>query len=196
MNIEDAVRLFGSSGLLVQDELRLVEKQLGYKVRNEAATREQNSGHDTEYYPQFDAKVREEAASMSRHYEVFYCLERSIRRLVQSRMAEAKGVNWWETAAPQSVRDEVRKNQTREIDSAITIRSDDPLDYTTFGQLGEIIIANYDVFADTFTGQRAVTRVMAQLNTLRGPIAHCCPLSEDEVLRLKLGVKDWFRLME
>ena len=26
------------------------------------------------YYPQFDAKLREEAAAMARHYEVFYCL--------------------------------------------------------------------------------------------------------------------------
>jgi hypothetical protein len=33
------------------------------------------------------------------------------------------------------------------------------------------------------------------LNMLRGPIAHCCPVSDDEVLRLQLTVKDWFRLI-
>jgi hypothetical protein len=27
-------------------------------------------------------------------------------------------------------------------------------------------------------------------------VAHCSPLAEDEVLRLKLSVRDWFRLME
>ncbi len=32
---------------------------------------------------------------------------------------------------------------------------------------------------------------MFSLNMLRGPIAHCCPLSEDEVDRLRLAVKDW-----
>ena len=31
--------------------------------------------------------------------------------------------------------------------------------------------------------------------TLRGPIAHCSMLAEDEIVRLKLTVKDWFRLM-
>jgi hypothetical protein len=41
-----------------------------------------------------------------------------------------------------------------------------------------------------------VGRVMATLNTLRNPIAHCCPLAPDEQLRLRLAVKDWFRLME
>lgn len=37
---------------------------------------------------------------------------------------------------------------------------------------------------------------MNSLNLLRGPIAHCSPLAEDEVVRLKLTLKDWFRLME
>jgi len=37
---------------------------------------------------------------------------------------------------------------------------------------------------------------MANLNTLRGPIAHCSPLAPDEVLRLQLTVRDWFRLQE
>jgi len=37
---------------------------------------------------------------------------------------------------------------------------------------------------------------MANLNTLRGPIAHCTLLAEDEVVRLRLSVRDWFRQME
>ena len=37
---------------------------------------------------------------------------------------------------------------------------------------------------------------MTSLNQLRGPIAHCSPLAEDEVVRLELTVKDWSRLME
>lgn len=35
---------------------------------------------------------------------------------------------------------------------------------------------------------------MASLNSLRGPIVHRSPL-EDEVVRLRLGVRDGFRLM-
>ena len=37
---------------------------------------------DDVYYPQFDAAIRVEAASMSKHYEEFYCLEKTIRALV------------------------------------------------------------------------------------------------------------------
>ena len=72
----------------------------------------------------------------------------------------------------------------------------DPIDFTTFGELGEIIKKNWDVFDSLFTSVRAVEKVMSSLNTLQGPIAHCSLLAEDEVLRLRLAVRDWFRLME
>lgn len=81
-------------------------------------------------------------------------------------------------------------------DTGVTPRSQDPLDYTTFGELAEIIKSNWGVFGGIFSSVKAVERVMASLNTLRGPIAHCSLLAEDEVLRLQLGLRDWFRLME
>lgn len=40
---------------------------------------------------------------------------------------------------------------------------------------------------------KAVERIMSNLNTLRGPIAHFVELAEDEEVRLRLSVKDWFR---
>ena len=39
-------------------------------------------------------------------------------------------------------------------------------------------------------------KIIASLNALRAPIAHCSPLADDEVIRLQLTVRDWFRLME
>jgi hypothetical protein len=62
--------------------------------------------------------------------------------------------------------------------------------------LGEIIKSNWTDFKDIFRDVVALEKVIATLNVLRGPIAHCKPLSEDEVLRLHLGVRDWFRAME
>lgn len=39
------------------------------------------------------------------------------------------------------------------------------------------------------SAQSGVERVMANLNLIRGPIAHCCAMQEDEEDRLKLAVK-------
>ena len=84
----------------------------------------------------------------------------------------------------------------RELDSGVTPRSAEPLDFTTFGELSNTITNNWDIFGAIFNSKKAVQGVTSRLNALRGPIAHCCPLPEDEVLRLKLSVRDLFRLME
>lgn len=67
---------------------------------------------------------------------------------------------------------------------------------TTFGQLGQIIVQNWDsVFEKQFKSRNAVGNVMAGLNRIRGPIAHCSPMSEREVRRLALTVEDWFSIL-
>jgi len=150
------------------------------------------------YYPQFEADVRKEAAFMSKHYELFYSLEKTIRALVSETIETAEKTDQWWTSSrvPTAVKSEVESRIQREIDTGMTRRSSDELDYTTFGELSVIITSNWDIFGGLFTSKKAVEKVMANLNSLRGPIAHCSPLAEDEILRLQLTLRDWFRLME
>jgi hypothetical protein len=96
---------------------------------------------------------------------------------------------------PQVVRDNANKNRTKEIQSGVTPHSADLLHSTNFGELGEIIKGNRTLFSVTFADIRAVENVRARLNTLRAPVAHCSMLAEDEVTRLRLSLRDWFRLM-
>lgn len=145
---------------------------------------------------QFPSALIETAESMAEFYKLFYLLENDIRRLIDDTLTEAYGSSWWNEYAPQQVVDEVRKNQVREEELGVTSRSDKELDYTTFGQLGDIIRQNWDLFGGIISNQKALGRVMFSLNNLRGPIAHCGVLAEDEIDRLKLTVKDWFRLLE
>ena len=133
---------------------------------------------------------------MAGHYELFYCLEKSIRKLISETLLESDGAGWWDKGRiPAAIVADVNANIQREIDSGVTRRSDTAIDYTTFGQLSGIITSNWDLFGSIFTSRRAVEKVMASLNTLRGPIAHCCPLADDEIVRLRLAVKDWFRMI-
>lgn len=189
---ENIIRLVGMSGFSLRSELRRVEKEHSIQVllKRERATT------DETYYPQFDAAVRGEASWMSEHYEVFYCLERSIRQLVEQVLRDAKGTDWWETSVSDQIKQNAKTNRESEINEAITARSDRMIDYITFGELGQIITGNWAEFADLFNSQKAVTRVFKMLNMLRGPIAHCSPLPDDEIDRLRLAVRDWFRLME
>lgn len=192
MNAESQIKLFAMSHQMVERELDRVEKN---KRINLNRSSDAIDDRDDTFYPQFDEIVRQEAASMAAHYEVFYCLEKSIRSIICGVLKEKHGLNWWDEKVPDSVKSEVTINMKREVDSAVTPRSSDEIDYTTFGQLGDIVRKNWNDFVDTFNSQKAFNKVMGSLNTLRGPIAHCSPLPPNEVVRLKMTVEDWFRLM-
>jgi hypothetical protein len=143
----------------------------------------------------FDPVFKLEAAAMSKHYELFYCLERSIRNLIVQLMKEKYGVNWWEQRVKSEIKENVETNILREADTGYTKRSGSKIDYTTFGELRQIVKFNWDAFSNSFTSLNAFNNIMITLNTLRVPIAHCTPFAEDEVTRLHLTVKDWFRLI-
>lgn len=194
MNSQDQLKLFALANQLVEHDLDRVEREFAIDLRRQ---HRQVLDSDEDYYPQIEQTFRAEASAMAPHYEVFYSLEKAIRRLISDTLEAEEGVSWWSSSrVPTELQREVTKRQKRELDSGTTPRSADPIDFTTFGELTEIIKQNWDAFGALFTSVKAVEKVMGSLNTLRGPIAHCSPLAEDEVLRLRLAVRDWFRLME
>lgn len=192
MKPSEAVKLFGLNNILIESEVRRIEreKDVDFGHREDGKSKDERK-----FYPQFPERLRSEADRMSEHYALFYCLETSIREIIVSRLLEQHGENWWQTAVPDTVRGNAEKNRKNEIRAGVTLRSDDLIDYTNFGELGEIIKTNFELFGDMFRDVVAVQRILSSLNTLRAPIAHCKLLAEDEVVRLHLGLRDWFRQM-
>lgn len=193
MNNSERLKLFGITNQLLEHDLDRVETELSLDLGRGHATRVTK---DDAYYPQIEEVFRRQAAEMAPHYEVFYSLENTIRRQIIDTMT-AVDRNWWDTQyIPLVVKEECEKRRQKEVDLGFTPRSDEFLDYSTFGELGEIIKKNWTHFGQTFSSLKAVERVMGNLNSIRGPIAHCSPLAEDEIERLRLAVKDWFRLQD
>lgn len=192
--MEEKIKVFAISNQMAERALDAVEREFDINLARQPPVA---GDEDSEYYPQFDSSIRREAKDMAVHYNLFYCLEVSIRSLIKEKMKSELGGDWWSRAdIPDPVRKNVKDNMQRDVDSGFTQRSDDELDYTTFGELAEVVRKNWSHFADIFNSEKAFNRVTHSLNLLRGPIAHCSPLAEDEVIRLRLTVKDWFRLME
>ena len=193
MRADEAVKLFGPNNLTVESSIRQIEREFIVDLGHNKGDEERI---DQTYYPQFTELLRNEASRMSKNYEIFYCLENSIRELIVQLLEERYGSDWWDAAVPDAVQRNAQANRQRELSSGVTPRSDDLIDFTSFGELGEIIKSNWQLFDDMFRDDRAVQRILAVLNTLRAPIAHCKALAEDEELRLHLALRDWFRQME
>ncbi|KJS09029.1 MAG: hypothetical protein VR78_16985 [Hoeflea sp. BRH_c9] len=191
-NPSDRVRLFALNNLAIEAAIQRIERDYELDLGHMPPIEEKI---DETYYPQFEEKIRREAADMSAHYRVFYCLENSIRSLVIDVLFEKHGEQWWDTKVSENVKNHVASTRKKEKEFGVSVRSQEAIDYTTFGELSEIIKSNWSDFIDIFQDVKALERVTATLNVLRGPIAHCKPLAEDEVVRLHLSIRDWFRAM-
>lgn len=188
------IRAFGMSGLQIVDDLMKLERTKGLDL---GILPKSEKNRKTSEYQQFEDNLKKEAARMSEFYEVFYCLENSIRKLVKDIMVEAEGADWWKSDRVDAVRirKEAEQRHGKEVHSGITPRSEEMIDYTTFGELAQLITDNWDIFDPVFSSKTAVSNITNQLNLLRGPIAHCNPTDELEQERLNLAVRSWFKLM-
>jgi hypothetical protein len=188
----DHVKRFASNNLLLEAALESVQDQLGLSI---APGFDIEDKIDETYYPQFDERYRAEAAEMAVNFKIFYCLENSIRELILEALSEFYIDDWWVDGVPEDIREMAEGLRKKEVDNGAVPRSENHLDYTTFGQLAQIIEQRKEAFEGKFSSFKAVNKVLWQLNMLRGPIAHCKPLAEDEVLRLHLSLRDWFRAL-
>jgi len=185
-------RYFMLNNLTIESALRAAEKKTGLDFGHKQP---EPSDQDHSYYPQFSEQVREEAERMAKNYVLFYSLENSIRDLIVDVLSEKHGEDWWsETGVvPEVVSKSAEGNQKKESGTGVTVRSDRLIDYTNFGELGEIIKSNWEDFGSILRDKRAVEKILANLNTLRASIAHCTALAPDEEVRLHLSLRDWFR---
>jgi len=175
--------------LLLETDLRNLEDK-GVEIGH-AKTIQTSEVVDTEL---FEADIRRRAEKMADFYILYYCIENTIRVLISERMKEKYGPAWWDQKVPDTVKKEVKGRQEEERDTPMSIRSEDPLTYATFGELIPIFDANWDDFSDTIRSQRAMRSTLSQLNKLRGVIAHSSDLNDDEIIRFKLLIRDWLRI--
>lgn len=185
-------QLFGISGIRIEKELlKLTAKgvEIGRNIALEDVNEVDLDG--------FSPELKNRASKMAQFYQLFYCLENSVKELVIGILKESHGVGWWdkEKIVPDGVKQSAKQNKQNEENQGFTLRSEFMIDYINFGELSIIIDKNWDNFSDVLKNKMAVKRILTQLNRLRSPIAHCNELADDEVGRLVLALKDWNRQM-
>ena len=186
----DQLLIFGIKNIFLENALDELEKQ-GIEIGHAATRKDQEKTVDTEL---FEHDILVTARTMADFYVLYFALENSVRRLLTEVLLEKYPSAWWEKAVPKGVRDEVARKQKDELDSAMSIRSEDPLAYTNFGELIDIFNANWDEFSSFLRSKRAVQDTLSQFNKIRNVIAHSCELNDDEIQRFKLLINDWLRI--
>lgn len=142
----------------------------------------------------FSPRILYDATKMSSVFMVFFCLENAVRELISERLLARKGAEWWNMSVPAKIRTAVVRLKEKEQTSRYhTPRSVALIGYTMFGNLAQIIIANWDDFSDLFPDQAWITSRFNDLEMSRNVIMHTGVLPPIEVDRIESIVRDWIR---
>ena len=183
------LKIFGMQNLQVESDLLKIESS-GIDIKH-SQTLEKKEIVDIEL---FEEDIRNQAIKMSAFYYLYFCIENSVRNLIKGRLQEKYKASWWEQKIPQDVKDNVEKLRKEEQDTPNSIRSEEPIYYTNFGDLIKIIESNWNDFSDTLRSKKSAIDALRLLNRMRNPIAHSCELEDDEIQRFQLAIKDWQRI--
>lgn len=184
-----SMRQFVFNALLAENSLAQLASE-GISIRGTAATPPTISVDDIGFSP----RIIYDAKKMSSVFMAFFCIENGARELIAERLLSRKGVDWWNTAVSAKVRTAVEKLKEKEAANKYhTARSAALVGYTLFGNLGQIIVANWDEFADLFPDQAWVMSRFNDLEMSRNIIMHTGTLPQIEVDRIESILRDWVR---
>jgi len=184
----DSLKKLAFNGILATDSLIALAKDgidAGVAEKNEESKLE---GSD------FSPILLSRARSMGDVYEGFFCLENAVRDLIEERLAERKGQGWWGNSVPEKVQKAAEGLRIKEENNKYHAqRSTSLIGYTMFGNLSQIIIANWDNFSDLFPDQHWISSRFTDLELSRNIIMHTGVLPEIEIGRIKSITRDWIR---
>lgn len=145
----------------------------------------------------FPLDAQRDARRMAAHYELLYCLENSMRELIESTLSENLGPEkWWHDGVPENIRRSAEKRRADD-DRARWHgpRGTSLIVYTDFPQLAEIILARWNDFESLLGDKRWVESYVEEVNRTRRALAHTGALSDLDVERFDLRVREWLRVV-
>jgi hypothetical protein len=129
---------------------------------------------------------------MATVYTAISAFENSARDLVKQVLVEKGGEDWWNSCVSARVRAKAESRQAEEAKFRWhTHRGSEHLDYTDFGELGNIIENNWDVFEPHFHSLTWVKNLFDILERSRNVIMHSGQLEETDVVRIGVHLRDW-----
>lgn len=187
---EQSLRQFVFNGLLLYDSLETLERQKGISVFESGDLTQVSRVVEADFSP----VVWNNAINMSSVYQAIFCIENTLRNFIVERMSERYGLSWWEEKVPSNIKKAVDKLKKDEIKNKFfSSRSDSEIGYTMLGNLGQIIINNWEDFSDIIPSQAWLTSRMDDLEMARNIVMHTGVLPQIEIDRITSIVRDILR---
>ena len=186
---EHTIKEFVFNALLIQDTFSNLEKE-GISISNTNDFSPISRVIEQDFSP----KIWNDALKMSSVYTALYCIENTIRLFIVERMSERYGISWWEEKVPKRIKDAViTLKKQEEKNKYHSNRSSNEIGYTMLGNLGQIIIENWNDFSDVIPDQAWLLSRMNDLEKSRNIIMHTGVLPIIEIERIESITRDVLR---
>lgn len=176
-------------GVLTEEAL----DRAGRRRRNHFGAEEAKQAQKSLSYEFLDVDLLAEAQRMSVVYAAIHAFENAVRQLVTKAMAEAHGETWW-SQVPERIR---KTSKTRmEEDAKFRwhgARGASEINYCDFSDLSSIIVVNWEVFDDLLGNMEWAKATLNTLEKSRNIVMHGGILSNEDVERIGMNIRDWIR---
>jgi Swt1-like HEPN len=145
---------------------------------------------------EFDMEARIKAKRMGRIYELLFCLENSMRELIERTLKEASALADWTNGIDPKLLVSAHKREEQDQEARWHgPRGESILNYLDFPDLGQIILDRWDDFQDLLGDRRWVERYFGEMNPTRRALAHTGDLTDFDVERMEMRVREWQRVV-
>jgi hypothetical protein len=134
------------------------------------------------------------ARRMATVYTAIAAFENSARKLISTVLLDQLGETWWDTGVSAAIR---KKAETRRAEEAKvkwhTPRGEAPINYTDFGDLGNIIGQNWLRFEAYVPSVEWAKSIFDVIERSRNVIMHSGTLDLEDVERVGINIRDWVK---
>jgi hypothetical protein len=134
------------------------------------------------------------AKAMALVYTAIAAFENSVRSLVLKTLADRFKEEWWEKGVSKGIRDRAEKRLADEEQVRWHAqRGNDPINYTTFGDLKNVMQNNWDCFEVLIGSLPWASGIFDVVERSRNVIMHSGTLEREDIERLGVNIRDWIK---
>jgi hypothetical protein len=134
------------------------------------------------------------ARRMAVVYTAIATFENTVRDLVGGVLLEAHGETWWQSCVSEKVR---KRAETRREDEQKhrfhKQRGEEPIYYSEFGDLINIIRANWTDFEAFLPSPEWGSSIVEAVERSRNVIMHSGTLDAEDIARVGIHIRDWIK---
>ncbi len=188
--MSDDVKSFVFSGLLASHATK--DMEASGLLRSRAVSSDERREQDL--LSSVEESIRSGAKTMQKSFRTLYVLENLVRSLIDERLKDKYGVNWFDSKATAPMKGKLNDRKSKEEKNQWhTGRNKEPLFYMDFADLAKLIVNNWAEFEDLLPTQSWVQSRLDEAERSRNVIAHTNVLSSEEASRLEMYLRDWIK---